>query len=135
MASSEGLHIRAEFPAECLGDKCPNYQGSNCDDSVFEWVGAKATVTEDRDMEKTPLTDEAIFVSYGQICLQGTKSSIVGYRVDDYGNDRFFYDETGLIIHGDSRFGKGIDVSLYKVTPNEDGSVSEELTHTFDGWG
>lgn len=135
MANQEGSHVRESFPADCIGERCPNFSGDACTDSAFNWVSAKATVSEGRDTGRPPLVDEAIFVTYGQVCLRGAKPKSVGYRIDDYGNGDYAHEETGLLVHGDSRFGSGIDVDMYKIGVDEDGSVEETLQHTYDGWG
>ena len=127
-------HARAVFPATCLGEKCPNFKGSACPDSYFEWIGAKATVQEDRDMSQPPLVNEAIFVTYGQICITGEGTKGVRYRVDDYGNGHYYQEETGLLMHGDSAFGEGTDVDLFDIKVDSNGSVSEELRRTYEGW-
>lgn len=128
-------HAKKEFPADCRGEKCPNFKTEACTDSQFEWIRAKATVVEGRETDKPPLVDETVFITYGQVCLMGAEPQFVHYRIDDYGNESFPYEETGLIIHGDSRFSRGTDIDLYTIKVTEDGSINEELERTFDGWG
>lgn len=134
MASAEH-HAASTFPATCLGEKCPNYQGSPCNSSFFEWIGAKATVMEGRDLKQPPLQSEAIYVTYGQVCVEGSGFRGLRYRIHDYGRERFTHTETGLVIHADSAFGDGIDVDVFDVKVGDDGSNVEELKTTYDGWG
>jgi len=124
----------ATFPSECLGEKCPNFKGTACKSSFFEWIGAKATVNEGRDLTQPPRQNEAIYVTYGQICVEGAGYKGLRYRIHDYGKEHFYHDETGLIMHGDSAFGEGIDVDLFDIKISDDGSMVEQLRQTFDGW-
>jgi hypothetical protein len=130
-----GEHAPATFPASCLGEQCPNFKGTPCENSYYEWIGAKAIVNEGRDTSEPPLVSEAIYVTYGQLCIKRRKRTAVRYRIDDYDNGQFANNETGLVVHGDSRFGDGVDVEVVKVQIDEDGSRAETLVHTYDGWG
>lgn len=127
-------HAPAEFRAECAGEECPNWSGVQCGGTKFIWEGANATTTEGRDTSIPPLKDEALFVTYGRYCLLGKKPDLISYRVDDYDNGHFFFEDTGLIIHGDSRF-TDKDVDVYLVGEDSNGQRTEELKHHFDGWG
>jgi len=130
----EGEHAVTAFPATCLGEKCPNFEGTTCTDSFYEWVSAKATVEVGRDLSQPPLLSEAVFVTYGQLCVQGNNRQGIRYRVDDYGQGHYSETETGVLMHGDSAFGEGTDVNLFGVQVADDGSVTEELRHTYEGW-
>ncbi len=123
------------LPATCLGEKCPNYQGSACQDSYFEWVRVKPTTMENQNTELPPKVSETVFVTYGQLCLKGSGTDVVGYQIHDYGVEQFPMENTGLIRHGDSRFGAGIDVDLMDVRFDESGNMATELRRTYDGWG
>lgn len=128
-------HAPATFQSECFGEKCPNFKGTACKSSFFEWIGAKATVNEGRDLKQPPLQDEAIYVTYGQVCVEGAAYNGLHYRIHDYGKEHFILDETRLIIHGDSAFGNGIDVDLIDIKISDNGSIDEQLRHTAKGFG
>ncbi len=135
-AYPEGEHAPDTLPASCLGERCPNFKGSNCQNSYYEWEGADATEGKGvRDHSKPPLLNEAIYVSYGQVCLQNGKPTNVRYRIDDYQNEPFNLTDTGLIVHGDSRFGQGIDVEVHKIQLEDNGPRTDTLVHVYDGWG
>ena len=131
----QGDHAPATFETGCLGEKCPNYGGRSCDNSFYEWIGAKATVTAGRDLSVPPLLSEVVYVTYGQVCGNNASSRGVRYRIHDYGEEKFSLTETGLIIHGDSHFGNNIDVDLVDLKIGDDGLVTEKLRETFYGWG
>lgn len=132
--SASAERAPAEFSAECIGETCPNWSGQPCAGTKYIWKSAKATITEDRDTSQPPLLDEAVFVTYGQFCLKKRRETMVSARIDDYDRDHFTWDQTGLVIHGDSRF-SGIDVEVYQIGQDDQGQRTEDLTHTFDGWG
>ncbi len=123
------------FSAACLGELCPNFKGEACKSSFFEWIGASATVVEGRDTDKPPRQDEAIYVTYGQVCISGFRLNGIRYRIHDYGKLPFNNNQTGLVVHGDSVYGDGIDVDYINLTVNNDGSTSEQHIKTYEGWG
>jgi hypothetical protein len=78
---SEGEKMPAFLDAECLGEKCPNWKGEPCE-SEFEWMNAKATVTEDRDTSQPPFINETQYVIYGQHCGALSDRPLVSQRVE-----------------------------------------------------
>ena len=76
-----GEKMPAFLDAECLGDQCPNWNGAACS-SQFEWMTAKATVTEDRDTSEPPFIDETNYVIYGQHCGDSADGKLVSQRVE-----------------------------------------------------
>jgi hypothetical protein len=78
---TEGEKMPAFIDAQCLGDQCPNWGGEACS-SQFEWISAKATVTENRDTSEPPFIDEANYVIYGQSCGQNPEGKPVTQRVE-----------------------------------------------------
>lgn len=79
----QGEHLPEFIPASCLGDKCPNYQGTPCDTTESEWLSAGGS-TKGRDREKPPLKDEATYIIYGQRCLEGAHPELVAQRIELY---------------------------------------------------
>ncbi len=74
------------LPSECLGEACPNFTGSACDDSEVEWMRADAP-TKKRDTKKPPFKDDTRYIIYGQRCLTGEGPELVAQRVEIYKPD------------------------------------------------
>lgn len=81
---TEGEKMPAFLDAECLGERCPNWSGETCN-SKFEWMSAKATVTEGRDTSEPPFIDETEYVIYGQHCGAQPDQPLVSQRVEIIG--------------------------------------------------
>lgn len=77
----DGERLPEFIAAQCLGDKCPNFQGELCTDTESEWITAGGP-TEGRDTSKPPLRDEATYIIYGQRCLAGANPNLVAQKVE-----------------------------------------------------
>lgn len=75
-----GERLPEFIPATCIGESCPNFNGTNCDNPEMEWMTADGPA-EKRDTSKPPLRDEATYIIYGQRCLVGAVPELVAQRV------------------------------------------------------
>ncbi len=75
--------LAAFIAATCLGEACPNYKGTACTTTESEWMTADGPI-EGRDTSKPPFRDEAVYIVYGQTCLEGAEPDLVAQRVEIY---------------------------------------------------
>jgi hypothetical protein len=75
-------HLPAVQPIACLGEVCTRFSGVACD-AYEEWISAKGPA-EGRDTSKPPLREEAVTITYGQVCGNDDDKDLLSVRVDVY---------------------------------------------------
>lgn len=110
-AEPTGEKLPEFLPASCLGDKCPNFSGTACEDTETEWMGADC-LPEGRDESKPPLKDKAKFITYGQTCFAGVAPELVAQRVEVYMPDEV---DMGMLVAQTGRYG---DMPIEFVYPD-----------------
>lgn len=73
--------METELAVECAGERCPYYRGEPCHNATEELLFAKADPKEEGG--KPPRLDQAVYGSYGRICMNGndTNGTIIEQRV------------------------------------------------------
>lgn len=70
--------------ADCYGEKCANYVGSNCPGSSYDFMSA---YLDNGDKSYAPpLRDLARCAMYGRVCFEGDSAVVVSRRIDIYGS-------------------------------------------------
>lgn len=76
----EAVRIPQTLPAKCLGEKCVNFIGVEC--NAYEDLLKADGQSGGRDLP--PFRSDATFVLYGRVCTGGTSEVLVATRAETY---------------------------------------------------
>lgn len=74
----EGERLPAIKPAQCLGEACVYFAGSNCQ-SRLELLEASG---KSGGVDRGPLVRDSSYSLYGHVCTGGAENIVVGLQVD-----------------------------------------------------